>query len=154
MQHGLPNSRQQAPLAKGAPRLGQKIDGKHLKDEQLTSAGIQRQKVFAIPFGAQGLTVMIGLAAGVIKRVPPAEQAKDIEEYFIERFGAKHCATAQFMRRGSSGKASNGPVHKQRRRKGQPISLRPKHKHQSPSHQKQAQMSTGLPPAFKVTSMT
>ena len=38
MQHGLPNSRQQAPLAKGAPRLGQKIDGEHLKDEQLTSA--------------------------------------------------------------------------------------------------------------------
>ncbi len=86
MQHGLPNSRQQAPLAKGAPRLGQKIDGEHLKDEQLTSAGIQRQKVFAISFGAQGITVMIGVAAGVLKRVPPAEQAKDIEEYFIEDF--------------------------------------------------------------------
>ena len=29
---------------------------------------------------------MIGVAAGVLKRVPPAEQAKDIEEYFIEDF--------------------------------------------------------------------
>ena len=142
-----------SPLAKGAPRLGQKIDGEYLKDEQFASAGMQRQKVFAIPFGVQSITVMIGVAAGPIKRAPPAEQVKDTEKNFIECFGAKHCAMAQFMRRGSSEKASNGPVHKQLHHKGQPISLRPKHRHQSPSHRKQAQMSTGLPPAIKFTSM-
>ena len=69
--------------------------------------------------------MVIGMAHGIIERVPPAEQAEYIQEEFIEPLRAKHCAMSQFMRRHSVEEAAHHALDIQRYGEPDPHALRP-----------------------------
>ena len=114
---------------------------------------MQPQKVFAIPFGVQGITMMIGAAAGVIKRVTPAEQAKDIEKFLLSALvrdtvpWPNSCGTVPVK------KLPMVPCTNSATAKASQLAYAQNTNTRAPVTENR-QMSTDLPPAFKATSMT
>ena len=78
MENGLSQGRNKPALAESSAQLGHDIDGEKLQEKQLVSIGVQRQKIFPIPLRVERESVMICMAGGVIKRVPPAQYAENI----------------------------------------------------------------------------
>ena len=82
---------------------------------------MQRQQVFTITLRVQGVAVMIGVAAGVVERIPPADQAEKIQKYLVQPFCLENRAMAQFVWRCAGKEASNRPVDPQYDKEGNPV---------------------------------
>ena len=60
------------PLPEGPSWLSEKIDGEHLQQEGGPYRRREGELHLAIPFRMQGIAMVICVAQGIVKRVPPA----------------------------------------------------------------------------------
>ena len=83
MENGLSQGRNKPALAESSAQLGHDIDGEKLQEIQLVGIGMQRQEILTIPLRVERDSVMMCMAGGIIKRIPPAQHAKNIQENLI-----------------------------------------------------------------------
>ena len=74
---------QQSSLAEVAARFRKQVYGKQLEQQPWLERWLKRQQVLTVGSGVGGLTVVIGVAGGIVKRVPPTDQTEQIQECFI-----------------------------------------------------------------------
>ena len=152
-QEGDRNRGDQAALAEGAPRPGEQIDGEHLQQEGGADRGPQRQQILAVARGMQGVAVMVGVAGAVVERVPPTQQAVQIQEDAVEPLGTEHGAMRQLVRRHAGKEADDRTVREQRGGEPEPKLPRPAPPRQRPGGQRERQVAAGLQPPLQVAAL-
>ena len=110
------------------------------------------QQILPISLGVQGIAVMVGMAACIVKRVPPTQQAEQIQEHLVQPLGAKHRAMPKFMGRRAAKERADGAVRKQRGEKHGPGFQAPTVVNRGPGQDKQGEMTPCLKPTFQVTA--
>ena len=96
--------------------------------------------------------MMVGMAAGVVEMVPPAEQAEQMQEQPVQPFRAEHRAVTEFVRSRTREEAAHGTVGEQCDREAQPGGLRPEMVGQPAGSYEEREMSAGLKPSLQVAS--
>ena len=109
-QNGDDQGRDQPAFAEGPATLRQQVDGEQLQHEARGQRRFQRQQVFPVSLRVQRITMVVGMAAGVIERVPPTDHAEQIEEEFVQPFGLEDRAVSQLVRRRAGEKARDRAV--------------------------------------------
>ena len=74
----------------------------------------------------QRVAMMVRVAAGIIKGVPPADEAEHIEEDLVQPFGLEDGAMPQLMGRGAGEEAGHRAMAEERNNKAQPELVPPK----------------------------
>ena len=70
--------RDESAFAKGPPALRQQVDSEHLQHEGRSERRLQRQQILAVALRVQRVSMVVGVAAGIIEGVPPADQTEEI----------------------------------------------------------------------------
>ena len=124
------NGRYQAAFAESSPALRQQIDREHLQHEIRCQRWRQRQQVLPVALRMQRVTMVIGVAAGIIEGIPPTDQAEEIEEDLVQPLGFEDGAMPQLVRRCAGEEAGHGTVKEKRDQHSQPQLIPPKAKYQ------------------------
>ena len=73
----------------------------------------------------QGVTVVIRMAARVVKDVPPTQEAKDVEEGLVQNLRSKNRPVNKLMARNTAKERSHGSVEQQPDDNADPDLLQP-----------------------------
>ena len=148
--YGQDHGRNESALAEDAARLRQQIDGEQLQHKGRSQRRFHRQQHFAIAFRVQGIAMMVGMAAGIIKGIPPADQAEEIKEELVKPLGLEHRAVPEFVSAVSPNKGGNRAVKEKRDEKRQPKRLGPKVEYESAGDNDERKVTAGEEPALGI----
>ena len=89
----------QSASADTAAGQRQQVDSEQLQHECRGQLRFNRQQHLAVALRMQGVAMVVGMAAGVVKVVPPADQAEQVHEELVQPFRLEDRAMPQLMRR-------------------------------------------------------
>src|SRR4051794_5845048 len=94
----------------------------------------------------QRVTMMIRMAAGIVKGIPPAQETKHIQENTIQPLGLEDGTVSQLMWGNPHKKAGDCAMQKEGYEESYPELLRPECEDQRARQNVQGKMTAGLKP--------
>ena len=144
--------RNQSAFAENAAGLRQQVDGEKLQHECRGKRWFHWQQNLPIPFRVQGIAMVVGMAAGIIERVPPADQAEEIKEHFVQPFGLEDSAMPQFVGRVTLKEAGHGAMEEEGDQEAEPLLIPPEAEYQRTGDDEERDVAAGQKPGLGVAA--
>src|SRR5215207_3952809 len=120
------NGGNQPSFTERASWLGEQVDGQQLHEKEWSNQRGDGQQVFAISFRVKCVTMMIGVAGGIVELIPPTQTTIDIQKYLVESLGLKDSCMPQFVWRSAHKEAGDCTMKEQSYQESKPNFICPK----------------------------
>ena len=100
----------------------------------------------------QGVPVVIGVATGVVKDIPPTQETEEVQEKLVQEFRSKDGSMNKLVARNAAQEGSHGSVEEQPDDNANPDLLQPEEIGQGAGQEKQRQVTAGLVPALQIAA--